>query len=201
METVKEWSVWKIIGALVGVASMIVLSGVEANPDEFTYNFTAMYLALSCIVIMVMAGALAKLGFKKWWMGYVIVAVYVPLLTGIMAFNWATSGMRNWVVGVPLIITYLLAVFMPFINARTAEFLHDELFAPTTKTGKIIVFSILAVGPIAGSFGVFLSGFLKRGQGLNGYMAFGILYFLFLCWGTVNLVYQAWEQRPWKDEK
>lgn len=201
MQTVEEWNVWKILGVLISVASMVALSGVEANTEEFTYNFLAMYTTLASVAIMITAAILGKLGFKKWWMGYIIVAFYIPLLTGVMAFNWATSGMRNWIIGIPLIFTYLLAVFMPFINARTAEFLHDELFAPTTKTGKIIVFSILAVGPIAGSFGVFLSGFFKRGQGLNGYMVFGIFYFLFLCWGTVNLVYQVWEQRPWKDEK
>ena len=196
MQTAKEWTFLQAVGVLLATGAMVALSGVEANPNEFTYNYTAMYIALFCLIIMLTAGVLAKLSIKKWWMGYIAIVVYMPLLTGVMAFSWATSGLRNWIIGIPLLFTYFLAVLMPFINVKAAEFLHDELFAPTTKLGKTIVFSVLALGPIAGSFGVFLSSLFKRGEGLNGYMVFGAFYFLFLCWGTVNLVYQAWEQRP-----
>ena len=201
MQTAREWSLTTTILVLLATAALIALAGVEANPEELTYNFTATYIALVCGAIIIFTVILTALGLQRWIMSYLSVAVYYLLVTGVMAFNWATSGLTNWVIGIPLIITYLLAVFMPFINAKTAKFLHDELFTPTTRIGQFIVFSILAIGPIAGSFGVFLSGLFKRSQGLNGYMLFGIFYFLFLCWGTVNLVYQAWDERPWKDEK
>jgi hypothetical protein len=197
-----SWTVWKMIGVLLATAIMVALSGVEANPEELTYNFTAMYVALATAIIALLLFLLQAFGIWYWWMAYIVAAVYAPMgLGGVVAFNWATSGMRNWTIGIPLIFTYLLAVFMPLINEKLAKRLHDEMFAPTTCLGKVVIFAILSIGPTAGSFGVFLSGIFKRSEGINSYMIFGMFAFLFLCWAVVNMVYQAWDQQPRKREE
>ena len=200
--SIRQRTPLNILGGLFASSFLIALSGIEANPQELTYRFTIIYIGLGCFVIFFLE-AILDVFFEthNWWLTYLATFVFYPIFTGLMAFNWATSGMTNWTIGTPLIVTYLLAASLPFINPTLAAFFHKELFSPTTMLGKIIIFSILAIGPTAGVFGVFLSNIFRKGDALNGYMLSGVVYYVFLCWASVSGFYQIWDNRPQKEDK
>lgn len=178
------------------------MAGIGVTPaKEFAYNFTAMYIALGINIVFWSFGLAYRLSDKKtlwsWFCLYIFNAILLPVLMGIPLLNLIYTSFPTWVVIAPLASMYLVVAFLPFVNERLAKILHTEIFMPQTCFGKVIQIAILALAPIAGLVGVFLSNLSERMSGLNGYALFGLmLHFLFV-WGTASMVYQAWEYRPW----
>ena len=177
------------------------LAGITpAGPNGITYNYSAMYIALLLNLIFWGAGMIYRLSGKRSWLAlYVYSCTLLPAWFGVLAINFVYASLPDWRWMLALAGMYVIAAILPFVNEKLAEILHTEIFAPRSCLGKIIAFSILAVGPVAGFFGAFLSGLSARaGNGTIGFSIFGLmLHFLFV-WGSVSLVYQAWEGRPWK---
>lgn len=190
----------------LGVPLLIVIfsgiAGIGVTPEkEFVYNFTAMYIALGLNVALWSIGLAYRLSDKKtlwsWSCLYIFSAILLPVLMGIPLLNLIYTSFPTWIVIAPLAAMYLIVALLPFINERLAKILHTEIFMPQTCLGKAIQITILALAPIAGLVGVFLSNLSERMNKLNGYVLFGLLLHLFFVWGTASMVYQAWEHRPW----
>lgn len=186
-----------VYGGLSAIAGLTPLGG-----KKYSYNFTAMYIALGVSTVFWLSVVLYRFSNKKtlWsWLFFLVVAVTLwPATLGIAALNWVYAAFPTWVVIVPLATMYLAAVLLPLINEKLAATLHNEWFAPRSCLGTIIYMSIMSLAPIAGIFGAFLSGLAERSGGVMGYAMMGLFFHIFWVWQTISAVYQAWEQRPWR---
>ncbi len=190
------------LGVPLLIAIFSGMAGIGVTPEkEFIYNFNAMYIALGLNVALWSIGLAYRLSDKKtqwsWFCLYIFNAILLPVLMGIPLLNLIYTSFPTWVVIAPLASMYLVVAFLPFVNERLAKILHTEIFMPQTSFGKVIQIAILALAPIAGLVGVFLSNLSERMSGLNGYALFGLMFHLLSVWGTASMVYQAWEHRPW----
>lgn len=206
MKEIKKDERLKFFTALfLGVPLLIAffsgLAGITPA-KKFTYNFTAMYIALGLNIAYWSCGLAYRFSDKKtlwsWVCLYIFAATWMPALMGIPFLNLIYVSFPTWVVIAPLGAMYVVAALLPFINDKLSETLHTEMFAPRSCLGRVLLIVFLALAPIAGVFGVFLSNLAERiGNGMIGYAMFGLLFHLFFVWAEVTMVYQAWEHRPW----
>lgn len=195
----------KIVLAIFGIPFLTVffagLSGVTpAGAQKGWYNFTAMYIALALNLIFWGALLIYRFSGKKAWLAlYVAMAVWLPSMIGVASLNLVYASFPDWWLILPLAAMYPIAALLPFLDERLSRFLFIESFAPRTRLGKNILYLALAIGPAAGVFGATLSKSARRmGNGVIGYSILGFAAHLLFVWGTLALVYQAWELRPWK---
>jgi hypothetical protein len=177
------------------------LAGITpTGPKAITYNFTSMYIALGLNLTFWGAGLIYRISGKKaWWALYIFSVTLAPAVFGVAVLNLVYASLPDWRWVLPLAAMYVIAAILPFVNEKLAEILHTEIFAPRSCLGQIIAFSALACAPVAGFFGAFLSGLSERaGNGVIGFSIFGLIFHFLSVWTTISLVYQAWNQRPWK---
>jgi hypothetical protein len=185
----------------IGIFS--ALAGImPAGSKKITYNFTSMYIALGLNIAFWSFGLAYRFSNKKtvlsWLFLYIFSAILLPALGGVMSLNLLYAGFPTWMVIVPLGAMYIIAALLPFINEKLSENLHTEIFAPRSCIGRLIQISFLALAPIAGVFGAFLSGAAERSGGVSGYAVLGLIFHFLFVWGTISMVQQAWVRRPWK---
>ena len=121
-------------------------------------------------------------------------------MAGVSSLNFVYASLPDWRWVILLGLMYPIAALLPFVNEKLSGSLHDEAYAPKSRLGQIIIFSLLALGPVAGVYGVFLSGLSERsGNGVIGYSMVGlVLHFLFI-WGEVTMAHQACKECPRKN--
>lgn len=197
----KEWLLY--LALLLIYAMFSAAAGLTPlGGKNFSYNFTAMYIASGISIVFWLSLVIYRFSNKKtfwsWLTFYIRSVTSMPATMGIVVLNWVYAAFPTWMVVGPLGAMYVIAALLPFINEKLAGTLHSEMFAPRSCLGIIIHMSILSLAPIAGVFGAFLSGLAERSGSAMGYAVMGLCFHLFLVWMAVSAVYQAWEQRPWK---
>lgn len=185
------------------IALFSALAGIiPMGPKKVMFSFTSMYIALGMNITVWLFGLLYRLSDKRtlwsWICLYVFSSLMIPAIFGSIPINFVRSGVTTLWVIISLWIMYVLVAALPFINEKLSETLHTEIFAPRSRVGKLIQVSVLALAPIAGIFGAFLSGATERSGGVMGLVVMGFVFHFFFVWGEVSLVHQAWEHRPWK---
>jgi hypothetical protein len=178
------------------------------GPKKVFFNHVTFYIAVGLSILLVISAVIVKLNSyrntpqKAWLAKYIVSITYMPAIAGVTSLNFVYASLPDWKWIIPLALMYPVAALLPFINEKLSGSLYDEAYAPKSRIGQGIVFSLLALGPVAGVFGVFLSGLSERsGNGVVGYSMVGLaLHFLFI-WGEVTMAHQAWKERPWKNGK
>lgn len=200
-KNVKAW----FLGFLsLGVIS--VLSGLTPTTSgKAFYNWTAFFISAGLLVTTTLSFIVLKIyeyhdkPQQGWLAKYIVVSLFMPIFTGVAMLNLFYASVRDWRWVVPLALMYPAAALLPFVNPKLSETLHDEAFAPNSCLGRLVVYSLLAIGPAAGVFGVFLSNLSERvGNGVIGYGIVGLFFHFLWIWAEVTLVYQVWEERPWR---
>jgi hypothetical protein len=191
------------LGVPFFISLFSALAGVTpANSETIVFNLTSAYIALGLNIIFWSFGLAYRFSNKKtvlsWLFLYIFSAILMPALGGVMSLNLIYAGFPTWMIIVPLGAMYIIAALLPFINEKLSENLHTEIFAPRSCIGRLIQISFLALAPIAGVFGAFLSGAAERSGGVRGYAVLGLIFHFLFVWGTISIVQQAWARRPWK---
>lgn len=183
------------------------LAGITPSGGRHAvYNFTSMYIALGVNIVCYTSDLAHRFLPKKtlwsWIFLYLFYATFIPSVGGVGILNLVYASFPSWKVIVPLAAMYPIASLLPFLNEPLAKFIYVENFAPRTCLGKSILYLALTIGPSAGVFGAMLSQSIRRtGNGVIGYSILGFVLHLGLVWGTVGMVYQVWELRPWKETR
>ncbi len=190
----------KDILLFIGLITLLAIFGVISGVTPVGYNYTAACFGLGLnMIVSILAGFQAFSGKRLWWIRYMGSSIFLPAMIGVAALNLVYASFPNWRLILPLAAMYPIAALLPFLDERLSRFLFIESFAPRTRLGKNILYLALAIGPAAGIFGATLSKVARRsGDGVIGYSILGFVAHLFFVWGTVTMVYQAWELRPWK---
>jgi hypothetical protein len=185
-----------------------VLSGLTPKSPQQFYNFTAVYIAASLSIIMIVARVVELVNIhretpqKGWLAKFIVNMTFIPVIAGVFSLNLLYAGLLDWRWIVPLALMYPAAALLPFVNPKLSGSLHDEAYAPTSYLARVIIFSLLAIGPAAGVFGVFLSNLSERaGNGVIGYSIIGLLFHFLFVWGEATMAHQVWKERPWKKGK
>jgi len=205
---IKEIIIFVSTGVLTSGIVAILAGITPVEPSQFGwqnrtvwFNKNSMYIALVLFTIFLAIRLIEKLyTYKKvWWALYLSSALFLPAVIGVATLNLVATSLPDWRWVLLLASMYVIAAALPFINEKFSRFLFRESFAPQTRLGRNILFYALAVGPAAGVFGAMLSKSFRRiGNGVIGYSILGLLLHMLFVWGTIAMVYQAWELRPWK---
>lgn len=205
---IKEIIIFVVTGVLTSGIVAILAGITPVKPSQFGwrnravwFNKNSMYIALVLITIFLVIRLIEKIyTYKKaWWALYLSSALFLPAFIGIATLNLVAASLPDWRWVLPLAFMYVIAAVLPFINEKLSRFLFRESFAPQTSLGRNILFYALVVGPAGGVFGAMLSKSLSRiTNGVIGYSILGLLLHMLFVWGTVAMVHQAWELRPWK---
>lgn len=198
--------VTKVILGLPILLSLVVgIAGItpQGRGKDIFYNFTAVYINAGLALVLISARVVELVNKhrnnpKTAWVGrYLVQITGLPVIAGVTALNFVYASLPSWHWIIPLALMYPVAALLPFVNENLSEKLHDEAYTPKTRFGQIVVFSLLAIAPIAGIFGAFLSGISERsGNGVSGYSIMGlVLHFIFI-WAETTMAHTAWEERP-----
>ena len=163
--------------------------------EQIGYNFYAMILCLGLASIS-MTAKIYNLISPNLISEY-LNSVIFPLIVGISALNLIYTSLQDWRWIAPLALMYPVAMALPFLNQKLSVRLAHEINAPSSFLGKIILFEVLAIAPLVGLVGVWLTE-IRAGtrSGVMGASFLGLfLHFIFV-WSTVNLAQQAWEKLP-----
>lgn len=154
-----------------------------------------MYIALCLGVVVLIVRALIFVK-PNWLAEYLELVLPVPLI-GVLTLNLVYASLPDWRWIAPLAIMYPVAIVLPFFNQGLSNKLANEINAPTSCLGKIIVFGILSIAPMAGFVGVWLSNLSQRaGNGVIGFSLVGLFMHFIFVWGEINLAQQAWRLIP-----
>jgi hypothetical protein len=151
-----------------------------------------MYISLTLTIILIVA-RIILLFSPNWKAEYLGLILPCPAFGGVLAINLIFATLSDYIWIVFLSMMYPLAILLPFINNKLSKRLANEMVAPNTCLGKLIVFGILSIAPMAGFVGVWLSKANRHmGNGVIGASILGlILHFIFV-WGEIDLAQQGW---------
>jgi len=186
----------RLLGYILAASVIVAVAGITpTGPRQIEYNYTAMYICL----FFVGANIIAKIGnlIKPNWISEYLDLVLPTLAVGVPMLNLIYASLRDWRWIALLALMHPIAIALPFLNQKLSTRLADEIVAPTSCLGKIIVFVGLAIAPSAGMIGVWLSGISERtGNGVIGYSIVGFFVHFIVVWGEIDLAQQAWENLP-----
>lgn len=194
-----------ILTFLFGLFS--ILAGITpAGPKRAFFNYVTFYIAISLSILLLISAIIVRVNSylntsKNGWLAkYIVSVTYIPAMIGVTSLNLVYASLSDWKWIIPLALMYPVAALLPFISERLSGSLHEEAYAPKSRLGQGIIFFLLALGPVAGVFGVFLSSLSERsGNGVIGYSVFGLLLHFLFIWGEVTMAHQVWKERPWKN--
>jgi len=187
------------------VALLVGASGITppGGARDLVYNFTAAYITSGLALILIVARVIELLNKhrnrpEKGWVGrYLVQVTFVPVVAGGIALNFIYASLPSWHWLLPLALMYPVAALLPFVNESLSEKFHDEAYAPNSCLGQTIIYSLLAIAPIAGIFGAFLSGIAARsGNGVIGYSVLGLVLHIIFIWAETTMAHTAWEEKP-----
>ncbi|MCG2784475.1 MAG: hypothetical protein L6461_05170 [Anaerolineae bacterium] len=187
----------RFLSSLIAIPIVVALVGVTpTSAKTISYNFTAMYIALCLGVVILIVRALIFLK-PNWKVEFLELILPMPAFGGVLALNLVYASLPDWRWIAPLAIMYPVAIALPFFNQGLSNRLANEINAPTSCLGKMIVFGILSIAPMAGFIGVWLSSLSQRaGNGVLGFSLVGFFLHFGFVWSEINLAQQAWRLIP-----
>jgi hypothetical protein len=137
----------------------------------------------------------------NWWIEsfYIISPPVLFLGIAIHGIGYSLSG---WFWLVPLVGTFLIALFLPAIDLPLAKIIHNEQFAPQTRLGKGCMRVGLGLLGISGVLGTQFGLHAARLYGQSTIMLFlGIFSSIIAILLAQTYAYQVWVKRPWQQKK